>query len=79
MTVHRIKPARSATRKASYMDGLDYIARNDEPTCMDDDEMVGMASVQLLAALFGIEPRWVAFDVVRIRGFIQRESDNQGA
>lgn len=71
----RIKPASPATKRASYLEGLDYIARNDEPCEMDYEVMIGMASVQLLAALFGMEPKNVAFDVVRVRAFIaEREA-----
>lgn len=69
---YRIKPHTPATRKPSYMDGLDYIARNDESAEMDKDAVTGMASVHLLAALFGVPAAAVAFDVVRIRALIAK-------
>lgn len=71
--MYRIKPAQPATRRPSYLDGLDYIAHNDEPTCMSADEMTGMPSVQLLGVLFGMPAGAVAFDVIRIRTLIQKE------
>lgn len=74
--IFRIKPRKPATRRASYLDGLDYIARNDESgadEALDADFMQGMASVQLLATLFGIPAGDVAFDVVRVRKLIAKE------
>lgn len=73
MRFYKIKPHTAATQRPTYMDGLDYIARNDEPEDMDPNQMAGMASVGLLAALFGIPATAVAFDVVRIRAFISEE------
>lgn len=69
----RIKPKTPATKRPSYMDGLDYIARNDEPDSKDRDQIVCYASVQLLAALFGIPADDVAFDLIRVRAFIEKE------
>ena len=71
----RIKPAQAATKRPSYMDGLDYIALNDEPTEMDRDQIAGLPSVHLLAALFGMEACNVAFDVMRIRALHKGQSE----
>ena len=56
-----------ATRKPSYRVGVEWIAHNDEPGCMDVEEVGGMISVMLLADLFGKYTRHVAEDVIRAR------------
>lgn len=69
MNIPKFKPAQAATAKPSYHVGLEYIALNDEPTLTERDEISGMPSVHLLAALFGMEPVNVAFDVLRYRAY----------
>jgi hypothetical protein len=57
----------SRMKRASYREGVEIIALNDEPTEMDPEAMIGFASVMLLAALFGVEQSRVAADVVKFR------------
>jgi hypothetical protein len=54
-------------KRASYRDGIAWIALNDEPTEMDAQVVGGFISTILLADLFGVEPARVAEDVVRYR------------
>lgn len=68
----RIKPAQAATKKPSYLEGLEYIALNDEPTSMSVDDVSGLPSVHLLAVMYGMTSQNVAFDVVRIRALIEK-------
>jgi hypothetical protein len=71
---HLIKPKTSATRRASYLDGLDFIARNDDPASWTEESILaGLISVKLLGALFGIPPEDVAFDLIRTHGYIDME------
>lgn len=50
-----------------YMDGVSWIAENDEPTLDDVNEISNLISVLLLADLFGRTPEEVAIDVLRVR------------
>lgn len=54
-------------KRASYREGIQIIAFNDEPLCMDEEEMFGMCTVMMLAALFEVPQERVARDVVRLR------------
>lgn len=40
------------SKRASYREGIEYIALNDEPAELDVEQIQGYISVQLLAALF---------------------------
>lgn len=54
-------------KRASYREGVEIIALNDEALEMDPSVMVGMATVLLLAALFGTQQERVAADVIKYR------------
>lgn len=54
-------------KRASYREGVEWIARNDEPEEMSAEVMAGMVSVSLLADLFGKEAVEVASAVIRFR------------
>lgn len=54
-------------KRASYREGVQIIAFNDEPTCMNEEEVFGMVTVMMLAALFCVPQERVARDVVRLR------------
>lgn len=55
-------------KRASYREGVKWIAENDEPLDRDPESIAGLISVLLLADLFGVEPERVAKDVLRARG-----------
>jgi len=63
-------------KRASYREGVEIIALNDEAGELDCKEMVGMATVMLLAELFGKSQETVAADVVRFR---EKELSNAAA
>lgn len=54
-------------KRASYRLGVEIIALNDEPAEMDPEVVQGLASVMLLAELFGVTQARVAEDVVAYR------------
>lgn len=54
-------------KRASYREGVEIIALNDEVAELDEEVVTGLASVMLLAELFGVEQARVARDVVRFR------------
>ena len=54
-------------RRASYRQGVAFIAQNDEPTIMSEEDMCAYASVHLLSELFDISTERVARDVVAFR------------
>ncbi len=54
-------------KRASYREGVAWIALNDEPTDLDPESVDGYVATLLLADLFGKEPREVAEAVVRYR------------
>ena len=54
-------------KRASYREGVEYIALNDDPDTTDPEVVMGMISVGLLSALFGVTHDRVASDVVRFR------------
>lgn len=62
-------------KRASYKDGVDFIAWNDNCDMNAVDELVGTCSVLMLAELFGTTQERVAQDVVNYRvkkGIIER-------
>lgn len=54
-------------KRASYRDAVDFIAFNDETAETDEAEVRTLASVLLVASVFGVETERVARDVVRLR------------
>lgn len=64
-------------KRASYRNGIDFIACNDEPGEMDPDAIKGMPSVFLLAELFGVTQEKVAADVVRLRKKLAKKEQKQ--
>lgn len=63
-----ISPVRAPRMKrASYREGVEIIALNDEAAELDEEMVVGLASVMLLAELFGVDQERVVRDVVRFR------------
>jgi hypothetical protein len=61
-------------KKPSYRELIAYVALNDEPTCMDVEDMVGHASVHAINVAFGTPLEVVAKDVVNYR---KRDADLQ--
>jgi hypothetical protein len=55
------------SKRASYREAIECIAHNDEPEERDAAEMVGYASVLVIAYIFDKEQDVVANDVVRYR------------
>ena len=60
-------------KHASYRNGIDWIAFNDEPECDDPNEIAGFISSILLAELFGVTNERVAADVIRLRKKLRKE------
>lgn len=54
-------------KRASYREGIEIIAMNDNCDMNTVDELVGTGTVALLAWLFGVEQERVANDVIRFR------------
>lgn len=54
-------------KRASYRDGVDFIAQNDEVNERDPQVVDGLATVVMLASIFGVSTDRVARDVVRLR------------
>lgn len=54
-------------KRASYREAVEIIAMNDEPTELQAENVVGMATVMLIAEIFGTTQERVAADVVRFR------------
>lgn len=61
------KTARVKIKRPSYRDAVDAIAWNDEPAEHDADAVAGMASVVIIASIFGVPSEQVAADVVAYR------------
>lgn len=59
--------AQSPTKQASYRDGLEWIALNDEPGELDWEPVSGSISTILLADLFGLDPEVTAQQIVDLR------------
>lgn len=55
------------TRRPSYAEAIEIVAANDEPLDLDPESVSGLASVLLIAWLWGAEPVDVARDVVAFR------------
>lgn len=60
-------------KRASYRQGLQWIAVNDEPNELETDFVKYQISVILLADLFGVDPVKVAKDVLLTRAKIERK------
>lgn len=60
-------------KRASYRDAVDFIACNDEALETDPEAMQGVATVVLVASIFGVETDKVAKDVVRLRQKFAKE------
>ena len=59
---------RRTTRRASYRDGVAWIAHEDNAGGEDSVDMIcGYLTTHLLSDLFGSTPRLVAADVARVR------------
>lgn len=54
-------------KRASYREGIEIIALNDNCDVNTVDELVGTTTVFLLAHLFGVEQERVAADVIKFR------------
>jgi hypothetical protein len=54
-------------KRASYREGVLWIALNDEPEAMELEEVERIITVMFLADLFGVEVERVARDVIRKR------------
>lgn len=54
-------------KRASYRDAIDFIACNDESAELDPEAVRSLASVLLVASIFGTTIERVADDVVRYR------------
>lgn len=57
-------------KRASYREGIAWIAMNDDPDSSDAydlEQLSGLISVLLLADLFGVDPEKVAKDVIKHR------------
>lgn len=63
----------SRMKRASYRDGIDFIAMNDEADELDEEVVAGLATVLLVSELFGVERDRVARDVVRYRKKIAQQ------
>lgn len=64
-------------KRASYRDGVDFIAQNDEVADMDPESIQGFISTQLVAQLFDVPTFRVATDVVRLRKKILKEEERR--
>lgn len=53
--------------RASYRKGVQWIAENDDPCCVQQEDVAEMISTLLLADLFGKSPHAVAHDIVQYR------------
>lgn len=54
-------------KRASYRDGVDFIAMNDEPHDLDVEQIASYTTVVLMAQLFGTTEEKIAADILRIR------------
>ena len=52
---------------AKYSDAVAWIAENDEPTLLEEDQVASMISTQLVGDIFNVGEAQVAWDVVRYR------------
>jgi len=63
----------------SYWFGVEWIALNDEPDCLDSTEVAGLVSTCLLADLFGCPANIVAADIVSKRLPLLRKRHDENA
>jgi hypothetical protein len=56
-----------ALKRASYRDAIDFVVCNDESAELDPEAVKSLASVLLVASIFGTTIEKVAADVVRYR------------
>lgn len=61
-------------KRASYRNGIDFIAMNDSCDLETVEDLVGMPTVFLLAELFGVPQERVAEDVIKYRKKHQKEN-----
>lgn len=54
-------------KRASYRNGIDFIAMNDNCDMVEEKELVGTGTVFLMAELFGVTQEKVAKDVINYR------------
>jgi len=54
-------------KRASYREGVAWIAENDEPAESDPETIGSLVSVLLLADLFAVEPERVVADIIKFR------------
>ena len=64
-------------RRKTYKTAVQWIADNDEPTLLDDEEVSNLISVQLVAEIYSKDCRIVAIDVVTER--IKAKGNTEGA
>jgi hypothetical protein len=60
-------------KRASYRDGIDFIAQNDGCDEHDAYHLAGFVTVVMLASIFGVTPERVAADVLRRRNKLEKE------
>ncbi len=53
--------------RASYRKAIEYVAFNDEPRLTEVDDVISMASVQLVSEIFGVTDVKVTEDVLKFR------------
>lgn len=71
---------RVTTKRASYLEGVEWIALNDNSGSNDGvGEIAGYVSTLLLADLFGAEPERVAIDIERKRYAYLKSLESGGA
>lgn len=64
-------------REARYRTFIEWIAVNDEPTCLDLETVHEQISVHLIADGFAVPATDVALDVIEERRRIERLADGQ--
>jgi hypothetical protein len=63
-------------KRASYREGIEIIALNDDPTELEIKHVVGTVSVHLMANLFDVSQEKVALDVIRHR-LKEKDAENK--
>lgn len=64
-------------KRASYREGVEWIALNDDVEERDQERLTGYISVALLADIFCVEREKVARDVARKRSQIFIQGDDE--
>jgi len=59
-------------KRASYRNGIDFVAQNDECMQTDPEMMTGQPTVILMSELFGVSVERVIADVLTLREKISR-------